>query len=194
MVKRVIIVIGMILFMFSGIAGAEDAKAQAKKIMLMISEQNIEGPKTGWWMGQVDLSATEAVIARKLIEGGLEIIEPSFVSKTVQQKPAFQTVDISDVKSVELGKLSNADYLVLGKAIASAGGNVPQSSMRSCFANLTVKVIKVSDGKIIGYLDGSGNSVHMDVITGGKEALTNAASDISTKIMDVINKANAGGK
>jgi hypothetical protein len=82
--------------------------------------------------------------------------------------------------------------VLLGKAVASSGGNVPQSNMRSCFANITAKLIRVKDGKVIAYLDASGNTVHMDVITGGKEALTNAAEDLATKVTEALKKE--GGK
>jgi len=53
---------------------------------------------------------------------------------------------------------------------------------------LTAKLIRVKDGKVIAYLDASGSSAHMDVITGGKEALNNAAIDLSAKIIQALNK------
>ena len=101
-------------------------------------------------------------------------------------------INLSEAKSTKLGNLSKADYVVLGKAVASAGGNVPQSNMRSCFANLTAKLIRVKDGKVITYLDAAGSSAHMDVITGGREALANAAEGLAVKIIDALNKQ--GGK
>jgi hypothetical protein len=60
--------------------------------------------------------------------------------------------------------------------------------MRSCFANITAKLIRVKDGKVIAYLDAAGSSAHMDVITGGREALNNAATDLAAKIIAVISK------
>jgi len=159
------------------------------KIILLVSEQNIEGPKAAWWASEVDLSATEATVAKRLIEQGYEIIEPSMLSNTVKEKPAFRMLNIGQEDSVQLGKKAKADYIVLGKAVASSGGNVPQSNMRSCFANITAKLIRSSDGKIIAYLEGSGNTAHMDVITGGKEALVNAGEDLAVKITEALNKA-----
>jgi hypothetical protein len=97
-------------------------------------------------------------------------------------------LNLSEDKSVKLGNLSKADYVILGKAIASKGGKVPQSNMLSCYANITAKLIRVKDGKVVAYLDAAGNSVHMDVITGGREALVNAAQDLATKIIDNLNK------
>jgi hypothetical protein len=162
------------------------------KVILLISEQNIEGPQRCWWASEVDLSTTEAKVAQGLLSGGLEIIEPSVLNKTIKQDPAFRLLSISDEKSVKLGNLSKADYVVLGKAVASAGGVVPQSNMRSCFANVTAKLIRVKDGKVLSYLDASGSSAHMDVITGGREALSSAGEDLALKIINSIN--NQGGK
>ncbi|MCM8795687.1 MAG: hypothetical protein NC928_03260, partial [Candidatus Omnitrophica bacterium] len=94
--------------------------------------------------------------------------------------------------SVKLGNLSKADYVILGKAIASSGGNVPQSNLRSCFANVTARLIRVKDGKVVAYLDATGNSAHMDVVSGGQEALSNAAEELATKVIETLNKE--GGK
>ena len=162
------------------------------KFILLISEQNIAGPQHAWWAGEIDLSATESAVAQKLIEQGYTVIEPSNISRVIRQDKAFRIVDLSEAASVRLGNLSRADYVVLGKALASAGGNVPQSNMRSCFANITAKLIRVKDGKVIAYLDASGNSAHLDVVTGGKESLRNAGEVLATKIIDALSKE--GGK
>ncbi|MDD5195042.1 MAG: hypothetical protein PHQ96_05140 [Candidatus Omnitrophica bacterium] len=163
------------------------------KVILLISEQNIESPQRAWWASQIDLSTTEAGIARKLIEGGYEILDPSSLSGIIKQKPAFQVIELGESESISLGTASGADYVVLGKAVASAGGNVPQSNMRSCFANVTAKLIHVPDGKVVQYLEASGNSIHTDVITGGREALAKAASNLALQITDALNKEKAGG-
>lgn len=187
MKKSIIVTLMLILgFVFVYAQGAKT------KVILLIAEQNIEGPQRAWWASEIDLSTTEASVASKLIEQGYEIIEPSAISKTIKEKPAFRVLGISEGESVKLGNLAKADYVILGKAVASSGGNVPQSTMRSCFANLSAKLIRVKDGKVIAYLDASGNSVHMDAITGGREALKSAGEDLAAKIITALNKE--GGK
>jgi len=180
------------LILFSGFAysksWAENSKATQTKVILLISEQNIGRPQMAWWANEVDLSITEATIAKRLIEAGYEVLEPSSLAKVVNQRRAFRMVELSEAQSVELGNLSQADYVVLGKAVASSGGNVPQSNLRSCFSNLTAKLIRVRDGKVIAYLDASGSSAHMDVITGGREALSNAAEQLAIKIIEELKK------
>ena len=186
--RRVVLLIFIVFLSFTFLY-AEEA---TPKIVLLISEQNIEGPQRAWWASEIDLSTTEAAIAQRMIEQGYQVVGPSEISSVIKQDKAFRIIDLSENESVKLGNLSSAEYIVLGKAIASSGGNVPQSSMISCFANITVKLIRVKDNKVIAYLDASGNSAHMDVITGGKEALTNAAGNLAIKLIDALNKE--GGK
>lgn len=179
----------ILLVLFLGIAlqlsWAQDAKP---KIVILIVEQNIGGPQRAWWASEIDLSATETALAKNLMQQGYEIIDPSQVKNVISQDSAFRLVNLSEAKSLKLGSLSKADYVLQGKAIASSGGNVPDSSMRSCFANINAKLIRVRDGKIIAYLDAAGNSAHMDVVTGGREALVNAAEDLAQKVIAELDK------
>lgn len=170
------------------------AKDTTTRVILLISEQNIEGPQRAWWASEIDLSTTEAQVATRLLNSGYEVLEPSNLTKTIRQDRAFRLLNFSEGKAVKLGNLSRANYVVVGKAIASAGGNVPQSSMRSCFANITAKLIRVKDGKVIAYLDAAGSSAHMDVITGGREALASAAEDLADKIIEALNREKTDGK
>lgn len=184
--KKIIFILFVLFFSF--VFAVSYSQGVKTKIVLLVAEQNIEGSQRAWWVSEIDLSATEATIAQKLLEGGYEVLEPSDLTKTIKQNPAFRLIDLSESQSVKLGNLSRADYVLLGKAIASSGGNVPQSNMRSCFANITAKLIRVKDGQVTAYLDASGNSAHMDVITGGKEALMSAAEDLAAKIIEVLKK------
>jgi hypothetical protein len=195
MKKILVVLLGFLLVFNLSCAKAKEEKStqdDRTKVILLISEQNIEGPQRAWWASEIDLSTTEAKLANKLIEQGFEVLEPSNLQKVVKQDSAFRLLNISDDKVIKLGNLSRADYVIVGKAVASAGGNVPQSSMRSCFANISAKVIRVKDGKVIAYLDAAGNSAHMDVITGGREALSNASEDLAAKVISALNQQ--GGK
>jgi len=190
MIKKLLMVLALLMLGFLQFS----SHAQDDKIVLLIAEQNIEGPQRAWWASEVDLSTTEAAIAQALIAQGYNVIDPQDLTKIIQQESAFRVVAISEGQSVKLGSLSRADYVIQGKALASEGGNVPQSRMRSCFANITAKLIRVKDGKVIAYLDAAGNSAHTDVITGGREALARAAAGLAEKIIAELAKAKEGGK
>jgi len=191
MKKTSLIAALLILAITSFGCAAGEKKAGVPKIILLISEQNIEGPQRAWWASEIDLSTTEAKLATRLIEQGYVVLEPSNLTKIIRQDKAFRLLDLGEARAIKLGNLSRADYVILGKAVASSGANVPQSNMRSCFANLSAKLIRVKDGKVLAYLDASGSSAHMDVITGGREALVNAGDDLATKIIEALGKEGA---
>lgn len=169
-----------------GLCFAQPAEDSGTKIILLISEQNIEGPQQAWWASEVDLSSFEATVAAKLIGEGFVVLEPSYLEQVVRKDTAFRRVDMDQASSVKLGSHAKAAYVVQGKAVASAGGNVPSSHMRSCFANATAKLIRVKDGKVMAYLSASGSSAHPDVITGGKEALVSAGEDLAVKLIAAL--------
>ena len=168
------------------------AQEEKANILLLIAEQNIEGPQRAWWASEIDLSTVEAKLSGALIAGGYHVLAPSQIKGVLRKEKAFRRINLSNEESIRLAKLSQADYVILGKAMVSAGANVPDSNMRSCFANATVKIIRISDGQIVAYLDAAGNSAHMDVISGGREALLKTAEDLATKIINALNQQ--GGK
>lgn len=185
---RKISLILLILGCFLVTSSSNCVTKEQAKILLLIAEQNIEGPQRCWWASEIDLSTVEAKLSEGLIAAGYQVLDPSQVSGILSQEKAFRRVNLSDEESIELAELSQADYVILGKAVASSGGNVPESNMRSCFANATIKLIGVEDGEIITYLEAGGSSAHMDVISGGREALLKAAEDLATKLINALSQ------
>jgi len=177
----------LILSCFLAVSSSDCLAQEQVKVLLLIAEQNIEGPQRCWWASEIDLSTVEAKLSEGLIAGGYQVLDPAQLSGVLSKENAFRRVDLSNEESIELAKLSQADYVILGKAVASSGGNVPESNMRSVFANVTAKLIRVADGKIITYLEANGSSAHLDVISGGREALLKAAEDLTIKIVKALN-------
>ena len=188
--KRIILfLVGLFLLFSQPYCLAKEDKAN---ILLLIAEQNIGGPQRAWWASEIDLSTVEAELSKVLIYNNFSILTPSQVKRVLRRNRAFRRIDLLDEESVRLGGLSNADYVVLGKAVASAGTYVPHSNMRSCFAHITAKLIRVSDGEVIAYLSSKATSPHLDAIAGVQEALAKAAEDMAMKIVNTLNEY--GGK
>ncbi len=191
--KRIVVAILSVLFLgiflsvFAQVA-SEQPQKETPVFLLLIKEQNIEGPQQAWWVSEIDLSTVEARVSEALTNAGYKVIAPSELRDYIKAERAFQTLNITEDESLKLAKLKNIDYVVLGKAIASGGGRILNSNMRSCFANATVKLIRVSDGKIIAYLDATASSPHTDLITGGKQALAKAGSQLGEKIIKALSR------
>ena len=67
---------------------------------------------------------------------------------------------------------------------------VPQSDLRSYSGNITARLIRVRDNKVISYSDALGNSLNSNDSDGGKEALSDAGKKFSQKIIDVLKKGD----
>ncbi|MBP7216585.1 MAG: hypothetical protein KBA46_04800 [Candidatus Omnitrophica bacterium] len=188
--------IALFLVVCLGVVGISCAKAKEVpssgkvRIIVLLSEQNIQGPQHAWWASEVDLSAVESVLTQQLLTKGYEVLEPSMLRGVIQKDKAFRLVNFTDAAAIKLGTLSKADFVIIGKAIASSGGAVPQSTMRSCFASVVAQVISVKEKRVLAYLDAAGSSAHMDVIMGGREALQAAGNDLAIKVEQVLSKRN----
>ncbi|MBL7081342.1 MAG: hypothetical protein ISS44_02075 [Candidatus Omnitrophica bacterium] len=183
-------IVSFLMLSQAGYAQEETEGAKASlgpRVLLLISEQNIEGPQQYWWAGsEIDLSTIESKLAQTLIAYGYQVLEPFQLTGVLRKEKAFTHIDISESESIELAKLSKADYVLLGKALASSGGKVADSNMHSCHASVTVKLINIKEGRAIAYLDASGSSIHLDSIVGGREALTKAGEQLAVKIIDAL--------
>lgn len=184
--KRLIFIIMLIICSFSFASAAE--KAPKGKFLLLISEQKLKGPQKAWWVNKTDFSLSESKLVEKLRAQGYEVLLPAQISPIIQKNQGFRVLNLGEEKATKLGKLAGGDYVVLGNAVISGSANVPNSKLRSCFASLTARLIRVKNAKAIAFLDATGNSCNLDVTGGGKEALANAAEDLSARIVEVLKK------
>ena len=161
------------------------------KILLLIAEQNIGEHYHYWWGGalaeEVNLSSVESILAQRLTDAGFEVIDPSLMGR-FKVKKAYRHLGLNTNEALEIAHTYGADLVVLGKALATEGARVAGTSMISSSANITAKVVRLKDRKIIAYLSASGDSLHPNVITAGKEALEQAAEDLAIKLINELKR------
>lgn len=187
------------------------------KVLFLISEQNIEQPVVSWWgesVGEVRLSVTEPVLFNALIQSGYEVIDPADRG-SLRVSDAYRRIGVGDQGAMELGRTYGADYVVLGKALATGSsqpmyvtrhsdsredndshatrhgysreGNdsnyAQRTNMRSASATITAKLIRLADRKVVAFVSGSGDAIHLNQITAGKEALEQAAQQAAENLI-----------
>mgnify|MGYP005810647911 CR=1 FL=1 len=174
---------------------------QGGKVLFLISEQNIEGQVVAWWgesAGEVRLSVTEPVLFNALTQSGFEVIDPSGKGPLRVSDP-YRRIGLGDQGAMELGRTYGADYVVLGKALAISsqqplhvtGRNedsnyAQRTNMRSASATLTAKLIRLSDRKVVAFVSGSGDAIHVNPVTAGKEALEQAAQQAAEALISQL--------
>ncbi len=188
------------------------------KVLFLISEQNIEQPVVSWWgesVGEVRLSVTEPVLFNALIQSGYEVIDPADRG-SLRVSAAYRRIGLGDQGAMELGRTYGADYVVLGKALATGssqplnvtgsvdsrdgnwnGGHdssesdsnyAQRTNMRSASATITAKLIRLADRKVVAFVSGSGDAIHMNQITAGKEALEQAAQQAAENLITQLHQ------
>lgn len=191
-----IIILFLLLIACSNVSAEENAQPKTNpSVLLLIAEQNVSGDVYYWWgysSKEVNLSVVEPVIYKGLSEAGYEIIDHNEQLKV--DKP-FRVAGLGEKDAVMIGKNYGADFVILGKALASEGGKVPGSTnMISSNATITGKVINTHNNKVVTYVSGSGDSIHVNPIAAGTEALQDAAEEFTNSLVSSLSSINTQNK
>jgi hypothetical protein len=185
-----------LLFLSPNIKAEETKQTKPNySVLLLIAEQNVSGDIYYWWgysSKEVNLSVVEPVIYNGLIKAGYQVIDHSDQLKVA--KP-YRVSGIGEKDAVSIGKNYGADLVVLGKALASAGGKVPGSTnMINSSATITGKVIDTHTNRVIAYVSGSGDSVHVNPVAAGTEALQQAAQEFTDNLINSLSSLKSQNK
>jgi hypothetical protein len=87
--------------------------------------------------------------------------------------------------------LTDAQIVIVGKALARSGGTVPGSEgqMKSAQAIISARVVNTDDGKVLGAVTENAAAVHIDPAVAGTEALKKASENAAEKIAEKISEA-----
>ncbi|MBI5454667.1 MAG: flagellar assembly protein T N-terminal domain-containing protein [Deltaproteobacteria bacterium] len=175
-----------------GAMGLLQVKAERPRVLFMIAEKNIGRRYYAfWWWGRseyrgeaIDMSSAEASLKEKFLEKGFNVVDSS--AGTVVIEDAFRVEDLTSKGAARVGSVFNAEVVVFGKALATVGPRTPGSNVGSYIADITAQAVRVDDGVVLGSAKGHGVSRHISEVTGGTEALSKAATDLSDKLIAQI--------
>ncbi len=166
------------------------ARKHKPRVIFLIAEQNIGHEQYRYWWGnhasETDLSVTETVLVEKFREKGFNVVDHAAKAGNMSVSKDYRVMNLNDNTAVSLGNQYDADVVIVGKALAKYVGNVMNSSMKSCQANVTARAIRTDTGAFIASTSSHGAAVHIDEITAGTEALKKSTSDLASKLMDQI--------
>lgn len=174
--------------------GLLHAKVEKPRVLFMIAEQNI-GHKyyTFWWYGKsefmgetVDMSAVETSMKEEFLSKGFNVVDISGSQDSFDISNAFKVADLTNDAARKIGKKLNAEIVIKGKAIAKEGPRTAGSSVGSYIADVTAQAIRIDTGAVLASGAGHGVSRHVSDVTGGTEALSRAALDLSEKMIGQI--------
>ncbi|MBJ80714.1 MAG: hypothetical protein CMH60_05285 [Myxococcales bacterium] len=178
---------------------ADDAQAvlsvlRAKnepRVLLMLAEQNVNQGSASFWWGDKTFSTNLDVVENQMIDvlgqKGVRFVDRQALQGKIQIDSAVTQAAPSDLAIKSFAGRTGAEYVVVGKAVATDGGPILGSKMHSVRANISLRVIELANGSIISTTTLVDSVGHIDPITGGTKALkkvaTRAADDLLGKLL-----------
>jgi len=165
------------------------------RTMLMIAEQNVGERVHGWWDQGSDMSIVETKIMEDFGAKGFQLIDPKVASGNIRAPKAIRgEPDPND--AVMMGKAFSAEYVVIGKALATCKPK-DEYGFFNCYANITARIVKVDNAKIIGTATGNGKMAHIEEHESGVKALQKAADMVAPALIKAVTqrceKETSGG-
>jgi hypothetical protein len=144
------------------------------RVMVLIRESNVgnDVPTN---------AAAETEIIRYLTEKEFSVIDPATVDQLKQQEQTIQAMEGNAAAAAAIGAQAGAEMIITGTAISRAEDMSQQlGGMKSCQADVAIKVIICATAKIVTAKTQHAASVHISPESGGTQAIGKAAQ----KIMD----------
>ena len=153
---------------------AELLQKENPRVMVLIAEQNI-GEAAPIHYFEVDMTAAETAIIDLFRTKGFEVVDPT-QAKANQENDALMSAINGDARQAAIIASANqAELVVTGKAVATVASGMNLGGMKSCQANLTARVVRASDARILATATEHAAVPHIDEVTGGTMAIDKAA-------------------
>jgi hypothetical protein len=128
----------------------------------------------------------EDTLERTLKEKGFAVLAPETLATQETSESRIPDTDLSDEMATEIARQLGADVVIVGKAFAQLTGNISGIGTKSVEAKVSVRVLKVDNGKIIGSFNSAKAAVHANETVAGTKALALATSDTAKDIIRQI--------
>ncbi len=154
-------------------SGIYIGQKQYPKILFCIAEKQVgDMGYQYWWSGQSFLRAGVAteVVAKISKEKGFVIV----TTRTGQSLKAYPP-ELSVPEAVALGQQLQAEVVVIGQAVAEETPNTMGASLRSFRGTVAARAYSVRNGQEIGQTQQIAAVTGDDPVSGGREAINNAA-------------------
>jgi Flagellar assembly protein T, N-terminal domain len=159
------------------------------RTMIMIAEQNIGHQSNAWWRRsaaeQSELGIVENTITDILSQKGFEFIDHAAAAKEIKITPSAKTDDLSASQAQALGNQTDAEVVIMGKALAKLYGDVG-GGMQSAQADISVKAVRIDNGQVIATVNTHAAAVHITPETAGVEALKKASASAADQLLEKI--------
>ncbi|MCL5791604.1 MAG: DUF6175 family protein, partial [Deltaproteobacteria bacterium] len=133
-----------------------------------------------------DMSIAENEMMQKLLDSGFNVVDEATVLKDIKLHNALRIENLDDDTIKDIGKISNADVVIYGKALAMLYGKVEGSEMKSVQADVSLRAVDADDGRVLASGEQHAASVNIDEITAGNDAIKKATDELADSMIAII--------
>ncbi len=133
-----------------------------------------------------DMSIAENEMMQKLLNSGFNVVDEATVLKDIKLHNALRIENLDDDTIKDIGKISNADVVIYGKALAMLYGKVEGSEMKSVQADVSLRAVDADDGRVLASGEQHASSVNIDEITAGNDAIKKATDKLADSMIAII--------
>lgn len=155
------------------------------RLMLLVDEQNV-GVREQFYYFSVDITACETAMIDVFRNKGFEVVDPGVAKENAQREQVVAALEGNAQKAAALAKSQDAEWIITGKAIANVASGFNLGGMKSCQANITARLVRADDAKIIATASEHAAVPHIDEVTGGTQAIEKASRKCAENLMQKV--------
>ncbi len=160
------------------------------RILVLISDQNLEDRLPKYWWGQ-EKYLSECFSVNALVEimktKEFPIINNDIITQNTIFDPIYDKPDLNNLEAVDLGLSSHAEMVIVGKSVASRVPNIIGGNIRSFKGTVSVRAIRTDTGAEIATTMQTSVTTNTDEIAGARDVLSRAGSlageDLASQIV-----------
>jgi len=163
------------------------------KVIIMVAEQNVGmNDAAGWWTKggptvSTDMQVVENTLMELMRDKGFTFVDHEVLAGKKKIEGAIS--NLSDKQAREIASVTDAEIILVGKAIAKEIGKTMEgSNLRSADAEVAVRAINTDNGEIIAVTSDRATVPHLSPATAGSLALKKASEKVAGKLIAGIAK------
>lgn len=162
------------------------------KVTVLIAEQNVGKTSYSYWWGnssteQTDMNVSENILIQLLSDNNYDVFDSATLqNNSLFLKAPFNTPDLKSNDAKKIAIKAGTDIVITGKALAKLSAGISGTAMKSVQASVSLKAIRVSDGKVVGTAIADNAQVHINETVAGSKAITNATKKAAEKLIKNI--------
>lgn len=152
------------------------------RVMVVVKENNIGN------LEPANRAAETAIIDFLKSPYDFEVVDPSVVASIRSSEEKMASLGGNAESAAAIGTMYGAEVVIIGDAVSRVAENAPYNlgGMKSVQADVTLRAINCTTGRIIASGDAHGAKVHISPNTAGTMAIKAASKKASKNLLDAV--------